>query len=64
MKRTLTLKRESLAELSGAELGSVNGGQAATVVNTACVDQCVYTRIDIRRCYAHTAFDCLTRFCD
>lgn len=36
MKRTLTLRREALAELSADELTGVVAGQQATLLNISC----------------------------
>ncbi len=52
MKRSLTLAREALTELTGDELVVVNGA-ALAVPNT----------LNIRECFPHTAIDCLTRGC-
>ena len=60
--KKLTLKREALSDLTDEQLTGVNAG-AATQIRTACVQECVYTVINLRDCYAHTAFDCLTRAC-
>ncbi|HEV2891189.1 MAG TPA: hypothetical protein VGX28_12510 [Frankiaceae bacterium] len=65
MKRSLSLKRESLTALTSGELGSVAG--AAQAVTTP-VTQCAPVRtLDVGECAAisdaHTCVDCLTRFC-
>ena len=53
-RRTLTLKRETLTELSAADLGSVVGGAPPTLNVRECVPS-----FDV-----HTCVDCLTRWCD
>ncbi len=43
MPRTLTLKKDTLTELSGAELDAVVGGQIPTYAT--CVHECVVTAV-------------------
>ncbi|HEX8003084.1 MAG TPA: hypothetical protein VF519_10365 [Mycobacteriales bacterium] len=65
MKRTLSLKRETLASLSQDELVAVHGGQAITTPVTQCnavrtlnLDECVQVGSREPSC-----IDCITRFC-
>lgn len=43
MQRTLALKKETLTELSGAELAGVVGGEIPTYAT--CVHECVVTAV-------------------
>lgn len=52
MKRTLTLKREALTELSTTELSAVAGGAA---VKTTPVNECLSISFEM------TCLDCFTR---
>lgn len=66
MKRSLSLKRETLAALTGDELGAVAG--AAQAVTTPVTECAIYVRtLKVRECVqasdAHTCVDCLTRYC-
>lgn len=65
MKRTLSLRRETLAALDAAELGAVAGGAAPTQPVLQCLaNLTVPTAGDCARpSDAHTCVDCLTRFC-
>ena len=68
MKRSLLLKRETLAALTDGELGAVAGGQAVTTPVTQCSPTTLPIRtLPVNECVAasdaHTCIDCLTRFC-
>jgi hypothetical protein len=58
MKRTLRLRRETLAELSAADLTSVAGGQEVTFnMGTCPIVGCVVDRYPSDQ---YTCLDCLT----
>ncbi len=44
MKRTLTLKRESLTELTADDLAGVIGGVLPTTPLDQCLDRLMYTK--------------------
>ncbi len=50
MKRTLTLKSESLAELTTDDLTAVAGGALPTLPLAQCYDELVYT-LQATRCF-------------
>lgn len=56
-KRTLSLKRESLTDLTTDELTAVVGGDAPP---TQPLAECLSR---VPSCAQHTCFDCITRDC-
>lgn len=64
MKRTLSLKRETLAALTDGELGAVAGGAAPTQPVLYCLENLGIRTSDCTQASdAHTCIDCLTRYC-
>lgn len=59
MRRSLSLKRETLTELTSDDLAGVVGARNAPSGATCPVRDCVTAISD-----AHTCIDCLTRACD
>lgn len=60
MKRTLTLKKESLSTLTEDELGDVAGGQAATL--KTCIALTEWSRCGLSD-FAMSLCGCLTSYC-